>query len=75
MFNNQIIMVTGGTGSWGYELVKQLLTYEPKEIRIFSRNESNQFTMKQEFDNNPKLQFIIGDIKEEGRINRSQSGC
>ncbi len=65
MFNNQIILVTGGTGSWGYELVKQLLTYEPKEIRIFSRNESNQFTMKQEFDNNSKLQFIIGDIKEK----------
>jgi len=56
--------VTGGTGSWGYELVRQLLTYNPKEIRIFSRNESNQFTMKQEFDNNPKLNFVIGDIKE-----------
>ena len=68
MFNNQIILVTGGTGSWGYELVKQLLTYEPKEIRIFSRNESNQFTMKQEFDNNPKLQFIIGDIKEKDAL-------
>ena len=68
MFNNQIILVTGGTGSWGYELVKQLLTYTPKEIRIFSRNESNQFTMKQEFDNNPKLQFIIGDIKEKDAL-------
>ncbi len=68
MFNNQIILVTGGTGSWGYELVKQLLTYEPKEIRIFSRNESNQFTMKQEFDNNSKLQFIIGDIKEKDAL-------
>ena len=68
MFNNQIILVTGGTGSWGYELVKQLLPYTPKEIRIFSRNESNQFTMKQEFDNNPKLQFIIGDIKEKDAL-------
>ncbi|KNH17517.1 UDP-N-acetylglucosamine 4,6-dehydratase [Priestia megaterium] len=64
MFNNKTILVTGGTGSWGYELVKQLLTHNPKEIRIFSRNESNQFTMKQEFDNHPKLNFIIGDIKE-----------
>lgn len=65
MFNNQIILVTGGTGSWGYELIRQLLTYGPKEIRIFSRNESNQFTMKQEFDNDPRLKFIIGDIKEK----------
>ena len=65
MFKNQTVLVTGGTGSWGHELVKQLLTYNPKEIRIVSRNESNQFSMKQEFDNNPKLNFIIGDIKEK----------
>ncbi|MFJ8070895.1 polysaccharide biosynthesis protein [Peribacillus sp. NPDC096447] len=65
MIKNRTILVTGGTGSWGYELVRQLLDFEPREIRIFSRNESNQFTMKQEFDNNPKLQFIIGDVKEK----------
>jgi FlaA1/EpsC-like NDP-sugar epimerase len=66
--------VTGGTGSWGYELVRQLLEYEPREIRIFSRNESNQFTMKQEFDNNPKLNFIIGDIKEKEAIMEASQG-
>jgi UDP-N-acetylglucosamine 4,6-dehydratase len=65
VFNNETILVTGGTGSWGYELVRQLLNHNPKEIRILSRNESNQFTMKQEFDNHPKLNFIIGDIKEK----------
>ncbi|MCM3541150.1 polysaccharide biosynthesis protein [Priestia endophytica] len=65
MFKNQTILVTGGTGSWGHELVRQLLTYNPKEIRVFSRNESNQFIMKQEFDNHPKLHFVIGDIKEK----------
>lgn len=65
LIKNRTILVTGGTGSWGYELVKQLLDFEPNEIRIFSRNESNQFTMKQEFDNNPKLHFIIGDVKEK----------
>lgn len=64
MFKDQTILITGGTGSWGHELVKQLLKEDPKEIRIYSRNESNQFSMKQEFDNNPKLHFIIGDIKE-----------
>lgn len=65
MFKKKIVLVTGGTGSWGHELVRQLLTYNPKEIRIFSRNESSQFAMKQEFDNNPTLRFIIGDIKEK----------
>ncbi|WP_042357340.1 polysaccharide biosynthesis protein [Bacillus rubiinfantis] len=68
MFKNKTILVTGGTGSWGYELVRQLLKYQPKEIRIFSRNESNQFTMKQDFDNNPLLHFLIGDIKERDEI-------
>lgn len=68
MFNNQTILVTGGTGSWGHELVRQLLTYNPKEVRIFSRNESAQFSMKQEFDNNQKLNFIIGDIREKDAL-------
>lgn len=74
LIKNQTILVTGGTGSWGYELVRQLLEYEPREIRIFSRNESNQFTMKQEFDNNPKLNFIIGDIKEKEAIMEASQG-
>ncbi|QVY63569.1 polysaccharide biosynthesis protein [Cytobacillus gottheilii] len=68
MYKDKVILVTGGTGSWGYELVSQLLTYDPKEIRILSRNESNQFTMKQEFNHHPKLHFIIGDIKEKDSL-------
>ncbi|MDN4073666.1 polysaccharide biosynthesis protein [Fictibacillus terranigra] len=74
MFKNQVILITGGTGSWGHELVRQLLTYNPKEIRIFSRNESNQFLMKQEFDHHPKLTFIIGDIKEKNSLIEASRG-
>ncbi len=66
--------MTGGTGSWGHELVRQLLKYDPKEIRIFSRNESVQFSMKQEFDNNPKLHFLIGDIKEKDTLIEACTG-
>jgi len=66
--------VTGGTGSWGHELVRQLLKYDPKEIRIFSRNESVQFSMKQEFDNDPKLHFLIGDIKEKDTLIEACTG-
>ncbi len=65
MFDDQTILVTGGTGSWGYELVRQLLKKNPKEIRILSRNESSQVEMKHKFENDPKLSFIIGDIKEK----------
>ncbi len=74
MFKDKTILVTGGTGSWGYELVRQLLAENPREIRIFSRNESNQFTMKQEFDNNPRLRFMIGDIKEKDEMTEACCG-
>ncbi|MRX72303.1 NAD-dependent epimerase/dehydratase family protein [Bacillus lacus] len=74
MLKNKTILVTGGTGSWGYELVRQLIGYSPKEIRIFSRNESSQFTMKQEFDNNPLLNFIIGDIKDLDALMEATQG-
>jgi FlaA1/EpsC-like NDP-sugar epimerase len=67
LFENKTILVTGGTGSWGYELVKQLLQFNPKEIRIFSRNELYQVEMKSTF-NNEKLTFIIGDIKEKDSL-------
>ncbi|MEK4916161.1 UDP-N-acetylglucosamine 4,6-dehydratase family protein [Bacillus sp. FSL E2-8887] len=62
---NKTILVTGGTGSWGYELIKQLLKESPKEIRIFSRNETVQFEMQQQFNNHDNFKFIIGDIRDK----------
>jgi UDP-N-acetylglucosamine 4,6-dehydratase/5-epimerase len=74
MFNNHIILCTGGSGSWGNELTKQLLeNWKPKEIRIFSRGETNQVAMKRKF-NNPKLTFIIGDVRDEEAITRACKG-
>ncbi|HEX9060084.1 MAG TPA: polysaccharide biosynthesis protein [Clostridia bacterium] len=64
MFQNQTILVTGATGSWGHELVRQLLALDPKEIRLLSRNEFAQVNMKRLFSDNPKLKFIIGDIRD-----------
>lgn len=64
MFDNSRILITGGTGSWGQELTSQLLSrYNPKDIIIFSRNENNQYLMQKKF-NNPKIKFIIGDIRD-----------
>lgn len=73
LFENTTILVTGGTGSWGSELVKQLLQKNPKEIRIFSRNELNQVEMKRRL-NNEKLTFIIGDIKEKDALMAANKG-
>lgn len=63
MFKDKTILITGGTGSWAHELVVQLLKLNPKEIRIYSRNEFAQVTMQRKF-NNEKLKFIIGDIRD-----------
>jgi len=74
MFKNKTIMVTGGTGSWGHELTTQLLAFDPKEIRIFSRGEFAQFKMKIEYNNNPKLKFIIGDVRDYQALKRATIG-
>ena len=55
--------MTGGTGSWGTELTKQLLEAGVKHIKIFSRNEFAQVTMRRKF-NDDRLEFIIGDIRD-----------
>ena len=63
MFDNKTILITGGTGSWGTELTKQLLDkYHPKKIKIYSRGERKQTDMQREFKNNEILKFIIGDV-------------
>ncbi|MCA0987853.1 polysaccharide biosynthesis protein [Guptibacillus algicola] len=74
MFHNKTILVTGGTGSWGNELVKQLLEKQPSEIRVFSRNESSQVAMKRAFHQEQKLKFIIGDIKEKDGLIEATKG-
>lgn len=67
------ILITGGTGSWGVELVKQLLAKEPKEIRIFSRNESLQVHMRRQFGDS-RLRFVIGDIRDRAELAMACSG-
>ena len=64
MFNDSNILVTGGTGSWGVELIKQLLTLHPKKIIIFSRNENSQVELKRQLSDN-RLLFFIGDIRDK----------
>jgi len=67
--NNKKILVSGGTGSWGNELVKQILEkYVPEEIRIYSRGEIRQWEMRKKFNNNQRLKFIIGDVRDAGKL-------
>jgi len=64
MFDNQRILITGGTGSWGQTLTRMLLdTYSPKEIVIFSRGELQQVLMQRKF-RDPRIKFVIGDVRD-----------
>jgi len=60
---DQVVLITGGTGSWGNELTKQLLEKDVKQIRIFSRGELAQVLMERKFKD-PRIKFIIGDVRE-----------
>lgn len=68
MLAEETILITGGTGSWGYELIEQLLKKtQAKKIRVYSRGEMRQYDMEKHF-NNPRLQFIIGDVRDKERL-------
>ncbi len=73
MFNNQVLMITGGTGSFGNAVLKRFLSTDVREIRIFSRDEKKQEDMRIAF-NHPKLKFYIGDVRNEQSIARSMKG-
>ena len=69
MFNNQVVLITGGTGSFGQECTKYLLkNYSLKKIIIFSRDELKQYEMQKKFKSGI-LRFFIGDIRDKSRLN------
>nr|WP_257347238.1 polysaccharide biosynthesis protein [Pseudalkalibacillus decolorationis] len=74
ILNNSTFLITGGTGSWGLEIVKQLFDHKPKEIRIFSRNETRQVEMQQQFANDDRFKFVIGDIRDKEELMQASEG-
>lgn len=70
MFENKKILITGGTGSLGKALTKKLLEKKVHTIRIFSRNESKQIEMDEQFNDN-RLRFFLGDIRDKDRLIRA----
>jgi UDP-glucose 4-epimerase len=63
VFKNKVLLITGGTGSFGNAVLKRFLMSEVREIRIYSRDEKKQEDMRIAF-NNPKLKFWIGDVRD-----------
>ena len=74
MFTDNVIMVTGGSGSFGQAFVRFVLKEcNPKAIRIYSRGELLQSEMAREF-NDSRLRFLIGDVRDKARLCRALEG-
>ena len=67
MFKNKIVLITGGTGSFGNAVLDKFLDSDIKEIRIFSRDEKKQHDMRLKY-NNSKIKFYIGDVRNESSL-------
>ena len=70
MLDHKKILITGGTGSLGIALTKKLLETNAKIIRIYSRNESKQVEMQDQF-NDPRLRFLVGDVRDLERLTKA----
>jgi len=75
VFNNKVILVTGGTGSFGHKFVSMTLEkYTPKKIIVFSRDEMKQWEMAKLFENDDCVRFFIGDVRDRERLYRALDG-
>ncbi|MCX7735011.1 MAG: polysaccharide biosynthesis protein [bacterium] len=72
-FNDKVVLVTGGTGSFGNAFIRRFLNTGVKEIRIFSRDEKKQDDMRN-FYKSPKLKFYIGDVRDYNSIYEATKG-
>lgn len=73
MFKNKILLITGGTGSFGNAVLRRFLDTEIKEIRVFSRDEKKQDDMRKHFQSD-KLKFYIGDVRDYQSVANSMRG-
>ena len=73
MFKGKVLMITGGTGSFGNTVLKRFLSTDVREIRIFSRDEKKQEEMRIAL-NNDKLKFYIGDVRNYDSIHQAMKG-
>lgn len=70
----KVVLVTGGTGSFGTLFIKKILSFNPKEVIVFSRDEDKQGLMRLEYKNEERLRFVLGDVREFRSINEAMRG-
>ena len=75
MLNDSVILVTGGTGSFGNTFVPMTLErFSPRKIIIFSRDEMKQWDMAKKYQDDPRVRFFIGDVRDRERLYRALDG-
>lgn len=75
MLNNSSILITGGTGSFGHTFVPMTLAkYNPRRLVIFSRDEMKQWEMAKLYQNDERVRFFIGDVRDKDRLSRALKG-
>jgi FlaA1/EpsC-like NDP-sugar epimerase len=73
-FRGKSVLVTGGTGSIGSEIVRQVLKYLPGTVRVLSRDEFKQYRMQQEFKTNVEMRYLVGDVRDKDRVGMALKG-
>lgn len=74
MFDQKTILITGGTGSFGKEAIRTILSrFKPRRLIVFSRDEFKQFEMQQTF-NDPAMRYFLGDVRDQDRLKRAMDG-
>jgi len=75
MLTNKSILITGGTGSFGNAFIPMTLEkHNPKQIVIYSRDEMKQWEMAQKFEGDPRVKFVIGDVRDKEHLSRTLNG-
>ena len=74
IFKDSSILITGGTGSLGKALIDSLLKTEARRIVVFSRDELKQYNLRQDLNNDPRLRWFLGDIRDSERLVRALHG-
>ena len=72
MLEGSSMLITGGTGSFGHTFIPLTLEkYNPKKIVVFSRDEMKQWEMAKLFEGDPRVRFMIGDVRDKDRLYRA----
>jgi len=75
LFEGQTVFISGGTGFLGRNLVRRILKENPQSIRLFSRDEVKHHKVQMEFNNDPRLRFLLGDVRDHERLKKATRGC